>query len=182
MRLASVGIPYTHETQAVSAPPPTRDPVAVPWQVEREHLAALLRAEDEVEGELGLARLRVQLRRERPVAGGRDLHVQVGRAPGIDPGEIGLEAVLSLAVGGLGRPMRVIVLPLGIGLTPLDPRLRDRRAAPGRADDACHHQAAAEARPLGGTARVERTLRSEEHTSELQSPTNLVCRLLLEKK
>src|SRR6266446_479619 len=26
-----------------------------------------------------------------------------------------------------------------------------------------------------------RTLRSEEHTSELQSPCNLVCRLLLEK-
>src|SRR5574341_2045449 len=25
-------------------------------------------------------------------------------------------------------------------------------------------------------------LRSEEHTSELQSPTNIVCRLLLEKK
>src|SRR5256885_6285836 len=29
-------------------------------------------------------------------------------------------------------------------------------------------------------ARME--LRSEEHTSELQSPCNLVCRLLLEKK
>src|SRR2546426_5377781 len=28
----------------------------------------------------------------------------------------------------------------------------------------------------------ERRLRSEEHTSELQSPCNLVCRLLLEKK
>src|SRR5256885_12724751 len=27
-----------------------------------------------------------------------------------------------------------------------------------------------------------RQLRSEEHTSELQSPCNLVCRLLLEKK
>src|SRR2546426_5429927 len=27
-----------------------------------------------------------------------------------------------------------------------------------------------------------RTWRSEEHTSELQSPCNLVCRLLLEKK
>src|SRR5256885_5723180 len=27
-----------------------------------------------------------------------------------------------------------------------------------------------------------RTKRSEEHTSELQSPCNLVCRLLLEKK
>src|SRR5258708_11160658 len=32
--------------------------------------------------------------------------------------------------------------------------------------------------PLGGRQRV----RSEEHTSELQSPDHLVCRLLLEKK
>src|SRR2546426_1806774 len=30
--------------------------------------------------------------------------------------------------------------------------------------------------------RRSRGLRSEEHTSELQSPCNLVCRLLLEKK
>src|SRR5256885_6721925 len=29
---------------------------------------------------------------------------------------------------------------------------------------------------------ADRDLRSEEHTSELQSPCNLVCRLLLEKK
>src|SRR4051812_49791468 len=33
-----------------------------------------------------------------------------------------------------------------------------------------------------GTAHVEPSLRSEEHTSELQSHVNLVCRLLLEKK
>src|SRR5258708_17091155 len=33
-----------------------------------------------------------------------------------------------------------------------------------------------------GEHLVERTLRSEEHTSELQSPDHLVCRLLLEKK
>src|SRR5256885_12345594 len=33
----------------------------------------------------------------------------------------------------------------------------------------------------GHTTRA-RMLRSEEHTSELQSPCNLVCRLLLEKK
>src|SRR2546426_3261483 len=32
------------------------------------------------------------------------------------------------------------------------------------------------------TALVARLTRSEEHTSELQSPCNLVCRLLLEKK
>src|SRR5256885_12524522 len=37
---------------------------------------------------------------------------------------------------------------------------------------------------LGGlqTDLAGRVLRSEEHTSELQSPCNLVCRLLLEKK
>src|SRR2546426_6583167 len=33
--------------------------------------------------------------------------------------------------------------------------------------------------PLGG---MDVPVRSEEHTSELQSPCNLVCRLLLEKK
>src|SRR2546426_5617390 len=38
-------------------------------------------------------------------------------------------------------------------------------------------EAAAAARSLGKPVR-----RSEEHTSELQSPCNLVCRLLLEKK
>src|SRR2546426_3763607 len=31
-------------------------------------------------------------------------------------------------------------------------------------------------------AEIESRTRSEEHTSELQSPCNLVCRLLLEKK
>src|SRR5256885_11537290 len=30
--------------------------------------------------------------------------------------------------------------------------------------------------------RLAESMRSEEHTSELQSPCNLVCRLLLEKK
>src|SRR2546426_5267841 len=35
------------------------------------------------------------------------------------------------------------------------------------------------ARPAGGR---DLATRSEEHTSELQSPCNLVCRLLLEKK
>src|SRR5256885_6468431 len=35
--------------------------------------------------------------------------------------------------------------------------------------------------PLGWAARLVPP-RSEEHTSELQSPCNLVCRLLLEKK
>src|SRR2546426_8753388 len=35
---------------------------------------------------------------------------------------------------------------------------------------------------LADAIRQAVTVRSEEHTSELQSPCNLVCRLLLEKK
>src|SRR5258708_19160350 len=36
--------------------------------------------------------------------------------------------------------------------------------------------------PLGRLQLVPQRARSEEHTSELQSPDHLVCRLLLEKK
>src|SRR5256885_10295679 len=36
--------------------------------------------------------------------------------------------------------------------------------------------------PRGSATGAARVSRSEEHTSELQSPCNLVCRLLLEKK
>src|SRR5258706_8779696 len=43
-----------------------------------------------------------------------------------------------------------------------------------------NYQAALEA--AAAWPRVKDALRSEEHTSELQSLTNLVCRLLLEKK
>src|SRR5436189_3888534 len=38
------------------------------------------------------------------------------------------------------------------------------------------------ARPLTHALAGRRRVRSEEHTSELQSPMYLVCRLLLEKK
>src|SRR5690348_17985176 len=39
-----------------------------------------------------------------------------------------------------------------------------------------------ETSPPGGKSRNVLIGRSEEHTSELQSPVHLVCRLLLEKK
>src|SRR2546430_8937071 len=49
-----------------------------------------------------------------------------------------------------------------------------------------HRTAHARAGPLGGVDDLARrgieNARSEEHTSELQSQSNLVCRLLLEKK
>src|SRR5437016_8236884 len=46
---------------------------------------------------------------------------------------------------------------------------------------ALHLFDAAPVQPVPGVKQIERC-RSEEHTSELQSLTNLVCRLLLEKK
>src|SRR6202030_4535210 len=36
--------------------------------------------------------------------------------------------------------------------------------------------------PAAARKRTDRSARSEEHTSELQSPCNLVCRLPLEKR
>src|SRR2546426_7595012 len=47
---------------------------------------------------------------------------------------------------------------------------------------ACHSAEKTRSNGGGGPLRVFSALRSEEHTSELQSPCNLVCRLLLEKK
>src|SRR3989475_1098985 len=55
------------------------------------------------------------------------------------------------------RPQRVEVIEVGHGAPPLGP---------------------VDAEP----AAAAEVLRSEEHTSELQSQSNLVCRLLLEKK
>src|SRR5947208_12554218 len=51
------------------------------------------------------------------------------------------------------------------------PEARHRPSRPGR-----------RAARQGPGGRGHRLLRSEEHTSELQSPDHLVCRLLLEKK
>src|ERR1039457_7389839 len=45
-----------------------------------------------------------------------------------------------------------------------------------------HARLRTSARPAQSAAGCGVHVRSEEHTSELQSPCNLVCRLLLEKK
>src|SRR3712207_8574481 len=64
---------------------------------------------------------------------------------------------------------------------PLDAKeaILDRLALP----DACHAiTAAAQDLRIGGRVEPAAEVRSEEHTSELQSRQYLVCRLLLEKK
>src|SRR2546422_2714161 len=56
----------------------------------------------------------------------------------------------------------------------------DPLALLGRQHGRPHHDR--ELGELGGLHRHEPEIRSEEHTSELQSRLHLVCRLLLEKK
>src|SRR5205085_8432505 len=58
---------------------------------------------------------------------------------------------------------------------------RDRYARPREAIDAAITARHRGDDHLGPISRKRRTPRSEEHTSELQSQSNLVCRLLLEK-
>src|SRR5256885_11892058 len=59
--------------------------------------------------------------------------------------------------------------------SPAAPRRARRQAPPGA-------RAARRPSQRPGPGALRERLRSEEHTSELQSPCNLVCRLLLEKK
>src|SRR3712207_6914570 len=72
----------------------------------------------------------------------------------------------------------------GAGTSPADDPLRDDGGA--AADAAAGPRAVAGRARRGGGEGVRRCaaarLRSEEHTSELQSRQYLVCRLLLEKK
>src|SRR5258708_24399421 len=82
------------------------------------------------------------------------------------------------------RPPRSTLFPYttlfrSIGLECPAPRLRPLRPSPALAS--------LPIRRIGGRASGspgwrEPVRRSEEHTSELQSPDHLVCRLLLEKK
>src|SRR5258708_17051997 len=83
------------------------------------------------------------------------------------------------------RPPRSTLFPLHDAL----PISRAGSSAPprraGAADRNDRNARSAAGRRDGGqgvAGRVGRDRRSEEHTSELQSPDHLVCRLLLEKK
>src|SRR5690606_41605690 len=82
--------------------------------------------------------------------------------------------------GWLSRPA-VDALPGAARHRPIRWAAR-RGAGAERLDRPLRAGAAQPARDLSGIRRALRRRRSEEHTSELQSRENLVCRLLLEKK
>src|SRR2546426_8009686 len=77
------------------------------------------------------------------------------------------------------RPPRSTPLSLHDAL-PISHPQRERRGRP----PLPHRPGLLERQPGGGHRHPPEAVaaRSEEHTSELQSPCNLVCRLLLEKK
>src|SRR3989454_7957272 len=107
-----------------------------------------------------LARLITSLSRAGAAAIGFDVPLGQPSAPG--RGGASSDALLSQATA----LTNAVVYPISLELThaaPVDGHLAAHRSwLPG--------------------ARMPLALRSEEHTSELQSPCNLVCRLLLEKK
>src|SRR5207244_11286174 len=70
--------------------------------------------------------------------------------------------------------------PLGMGYANLGALLMSRGFA--YDSDKGRNLSAAISALMSGHAYATSSLRSEEHTSELQSPDHLVCRLLLEKK
>src|SRR2546430_13425167 len=75
------------------------------------------------------------------------------------------------------RPPRSTLFPY----TTLFRSSNERRHAP-HDHDHHHDQHPGSDRAPRAASPARRSLRSEEHTSELQSQSNLVCRLLLEKK
>src|SRR5256885_5801470 len=82
----------------------------------------------------------------------------------------------SVEIGILGGGIAGLSVALTLRRQGYNPRVYERRTAPATMG------AGVTLWPNASFVLQELGLRSEEHTSELQSPCNLVCRLLLEKK
>src|SRR3989454_5676971 len=100
-----------------------------------------------------------------------ELGAHVHRVPPVVAPDLELEQLLGLPREHLVRhPLERLAEhhePAGVGVAGAQAEIREPAAA-------------APVAPFGG--EYHEVERSEEHTSELQSPCNLVCRLLLEKK
>src|SRR2546426_1137071 len=142
------------------------------------------------------------LPRRRPVRQVADVR-EVQRAARLDPDAGRHEAVLHVVAAHLDRVDAGRDRPDGPGdgrrwrRRPQRPELSLQREGPDRVTVGAALQLIAargdhdellavhlvdDRRRIGAEAGLEAPERSEEHTSELQSPCNLVCRLLLEKK
>src|SRR5215475_7045627 len=116
---------------------------------------------------------------------------RAGKAATTQAGEFVRDEVRKIRHGAHGArsPQQVIAIGLsearraGVALPPpKEGRAKEQtRRSAKYAYEAGQHKRKTRRRPRVSRA-VSRVLRSEEHTSELQSRENLVCRLLLEKK
>src|SRR3989475_12097837 len=121
--------------------------------------------------------------------GNRARHPLVGAEPGRVHAEVSLTVMrLAAAIelldlgGGAARQHRPVAAPRGAGV-----ELGQLAPQPDNRAERAQRLHAAVAAGKATTRRddvtgLEPQQRSEEHTSELQSQSNLVCRLLLEKK
>src|SRR5437867_2052157 len=92
-----------------------------------------------------------------------------------EPGDAALDLVGDVLAGGKNsRLYKRLVYDMQIA--------QDVRATQASAQISSQFQIVATPRPGHTVDELKKVIRSEEHTSELQSPYDLVCRLLLEKK
>src|SRR3712207_9217285 len=96
-------------------------------------------------------------------------------------GRLGKEVIIVFLI--IRRPPRSTLFPYTplFGSRPARGLRRHRPAGPARPGDETR-RCGDLAHPAAHRYRHARTLRSEEHTSELQARQYFVCRLLLEKK
>src|SRR5947208_11936085 len=80
------------------------------------------------------------------------------------------------------RPPRSTLSLTTLFRSPVDPAARPSRALAHRVSTLAHPSHRNANHPTADRFPLAPVVRSEEHTSELQSPDHLVCRLLLEKK
>src|SRR5947208_12079956 len=119
-----------------------------------------------------------------PAGAGSAAAAGPARLPGRTPQSADGAAARAAGAAGAGQPGDAALGRGGHG--PYACRLRGLRAAaasggPDRAPELPAADLAGETDGPGAAGR-QPFARSEEHTSELQSPDHLVCRLLLEKK
>src|SRR5436189_3565487 len=89
------------------------------------------------------------------------------------------------AIGGSARRPSVASLPAAVTIPPIHARNVPSIHQMGRYHHVLPPPIASHVQGYalkGRSSTISMALRSEEHTSELQSPMYLVCRLLLEKK
>src|SRR5438093_7992592 len=84
-----------------------------------------------------------------------------------------------MADGTLSRGAETLASAITIGVKPAKSPMSARARKSCQTDVTSPIRATITTKPISDRISI---IRSEEHTSELQSLTNLVCRLLLEKK